>query len=397
MNIPEKRILAVMEDERSFSGPSIVTLRLFSEILGRKKADAMFIIPDSEELRRKCEEHGFSYVVNPYGFTRARESLAPGLAGKRRRDKYAWIERKAIEYQPTLIHCSVHQLGPLLEPLVRRRTSPMIVHFHSSHKFPGCSPYLVPFRRLFRLHGVHAVSVSDWIRGNMIRLGIPAERVTTIYTGIDLSALEGAVAAGPDVMAALGIRPGEAIVGLAAHLRPEKGVDHFIRAVSTCSSKTGRKIAGVIVGRYFNPEYEKSCRELASRLSSDHVRFVFAGYHSPPFGIMKHFGVSVLPSRFDDPFPTVAVESLALGLPTVAYARGGLVEILSGRAGWLVPQDDIDALAKAIAEALESPEKVARAIDNGREKVRSTYHIGETTNRYLKLADRLIAEMQGAC
>ena len=43
--------------------------------------------------------------------------------------------------------------------------------------------------------------------------------------------------------------------------------------------------------------------------------------------------IFVLPSIWDDPFPTVMVEAAAAGLPMVAAARGGIPEFVEGLLG----------------------------------------------------------------
>jgi glycosyltransferase involved in cell wall biosynthesis len=55
------------------------------------------------------------------------------------------------------------------------------------------------------------------------------------------------------------------------------------------------------------------------------------------------------PSDWDEPFGLVAAEAAAAGTPVVAFARGGLTEIiLDGITGFLVPPGDVEAAAFAV-------------------------------------------------
>src|SRR5690606_22847420 len=75
-----------------------------------------------------------------------------------------------------------------------------------------------------------------------------------------------------------------------------------------------------------------------------------------PFAFVQRAALFVLPSNWDG-FPNVLAEALACGCPVVSTAcPSGPDEILdNGRYGRLVPMDDVDALATAMAETLERP------------------------------------------
>jgi UDP-glucose:tetrahydrobiopterin glucosyltransferase len=58
-------------------------------------------------------------------------------------------------------------------------------------------------------------------------------------------------------------------------------------------------------------------------------------------------------------FGNVAMEALACGVPVVAYARGGPAEIVAdGETGFLVPPDDVAAMAAAI-EGIDTIDRAA--------------------------------------
>jgi glycosyltransferase involved in cell wall biosynthesis len=64
--------------------------------------------------------------------------------------------------------------------------------------------------------------------------------------------------------------------------------------------------------------------------------------------------VMVMPSRMES-FPYVVLEAAAAGKPLLATRVGGIPEIYGPLADALIPANDVAALARAIAAALDSP------------------------------------------
>jgi len=75
-----------------------------------------------------------------------------------------------------------------------------------------------------------------------------------------------------------------------------------------------------------------------------------------------------------DALPTVLLEALACGLPTVSTPVTGIPEILdSGRAGVLVPEQDPEALAGALADLLQDPARRGRLAEVGRARAEALF------------------------
>ena len=56
--------------------------------------------------------------------------------------------------------------------------------------------------------------------------------------------------------------------------------------------------------------------------------------------------------QWDEPYGLVVAEAMMCGTPVVAFARGGIPEIVDTRGGRLVPTGDVTAMAAAIPQAL---------------------------------------------
>jgi glycosyltransferase involved in cell wall biosynthesis len=91
-----------------------------------------------------------------------------------------------------------------------------------------------------------------------------------------------------------------------------------------------------------------------------------------------------------DNFPNVVLEALACGTPTLAFARGGLPEMVRpGRTGWVASEVSAEALATTLGNALD---ELAGGMDlrkSCRTLVESEYGADLQADRYLALYDEL--------
>jgi len=83
--------------------------------------------------------------------------------------------------------------------------------------------------------------------------------------------------------------------------------------------------------------------------------------HGDVLRAWAHCAIAVVPSRWPEPCPLVALEAMAAGRPLVASAVGGLPDlVVDGTTGILVPPGDVSALRASIVELLTEPERCAR-------------------------------------
>lgn len=116
-------------------------------------------------------------------------------------------------------------------------------------------------------------------------------------------------------------------------------------------------------------------------------RISMPGYSREPWSAYAAAKVFALPS-ISEPFGNVVVEAMAHGLPVVATASAGPLEILKhGRYGRIVPVRDEVQLAQAIDDALAEPgdpqERVRRARD---------FSFDVRVPTYMRLVDEVLAE-----
>lgn len=140
------------------------------------------------------------------------------------------------------------------------------------------------------------------------------------------------------------------ILGI-GRMDPPKNFELLLRAVARVA-KT-REVRLCLIG----DGIDRKRLESITRDLEIEDRVLFAGFERNPYKYMANASLLVMPSRFEG-FGLVLVEAMACGCPVVSTdCPSGPREILEdGRWGRLVPLDDVDALAQAIEESLDSEE-----------------------------------------
>lgn len=193
------------------------------------------------------------------------------------------------------------------------------------------------------------VAVSEGVRQDLLaRFPLPPTRVHTIYNPVITPAL---LAARDAPLDDPWFAPGEPPVLLnVAALRVQKDQATLLKAFATLCAQ--RPVRLLILGEGSQrPALEALAGELG--IAAD-VRM--PGYVPNPLAYMRRAAVFVLSSRYEG-FGNVLAEALVCGCPVVSTdCPAGPAEILdNGRYGRLTPVGDVDALARALAAALDAP------------------------------------------
>jgi len=187
--------------------------------------------------------------------------------------------------------------------------------------------------------------IVDWIRAQ----GWPAHRVHHLPNfAPDLAAA---------VPAAVPLPPGAPMVLALGRLHRNKAFDILVRALPLLPG-----VHAVIAGE--GPERAaliKLARELGVQ-----DRLHLLGWRTDQAALLARCDLLACPSRHE-PLGNVVIEAFSAARPVVAADAAGPVElIVPGRDGLLVPREDPDALAAAIATVLADPALAARLAHAGR-------------------------------
>jgi glycosyltransferase involved in cell wall biosynthesis len=142
----------------------------------------------------------------------------------------------------------------------------------------------------------------------------------------------------------------------------------------------------VIVGD--GPE-RAACLDLLQGAGLAHLAWLPGERHDIP-DIMQMLDVFVLPSKNEGISNTI-LEALASGLPVIATAVGGNVELLEeGVNGMLVQPGDVAGMAQALLAYLDTPARIAEHGVNARRHAEQRFSIPVMAEAYATVYDQTL-------
>jgi glycosyltransferase involved in cell wall biosynthesis len=233
------------------------------------------------------------------------------------------------------------------------------------------NPLTVP--RLWGMAGI-----SDYVRGRTARyLGLDDRRSVTLYYGVDLDRFVWA----PRPADA----PGPPTIVVVAHLIPEKGVDHLLRAFARLDQPDARL---VVVG---DGPQASELRALAASLGVG-ARTDFVGLRDDVQTFLQQADVFVHPAVWAEAFGWTIAEAMATGCPVVASRTGGIPELIEDEeTGLLVEPGNPDVIASALRRLLASPELRRRLAVAARERVEERFSLAKCAAQHVDWCERAAA------
>jgi glycosyltransferase involved in cell wall biosynthesis len=218
------------------------------------------------------------------------------------------------------------------------------------------------------------VAVSGAIAADLARrYRIRGPRIVVVHNGIDAAAFVPRRSRA-SMLAELGLRDGDRVIGLAGRMTPQKGHEFLLEAVARLAPRFPG-LRCVLAGD--GPLRAMLEARAAALGIADRCRFL--GARVDVADVLSVLEVVTLPSRSEG-LPFALLEAMALGKPVVASTVGGNPEVVEdGRTGLLVPTADTAALADALARVLDRPNEAAAMGARGRVRVREHFTLTRTT------------------
>ena len=205
----------------------------------------------------------------------------------------------------------------------------------------------------------HIITVSECARNDISReFNIPARRFRIVPNGINTDQFY--------PLREIKRQKSRIIVTNSADM-PLKGLQHLLLAIKEISRK--KNIRLIVVGQ---PKKNGRIVKLIRTLGIGKY-LTFTGRIDQKEFVAQYAKawLAVIPSLYEG-FGLPAGEAMACGLPVVSTAGGALPEVV-GDAGILVPPADSQALARAITELLDNPDRARELGEAGYKRVHTLF------------------------
>ena len=220
------------------------------------------------------------------------------------------------------------------------------------------------------------ISVSEYIKKELISVGVESTKITTIYNVHDF----------PDDMENKGSPTSpksNTVLFALGRLVWYKGFEVLIEAMKIISPKDSN-IKLIIAGNGIELQHLK---HLVATYKLEHsVSFTGKVSEIELIKLYKEADIVLLPSIFPDPAPLISMEAMYYGKPLIASNIGGIPESVNhGVNGFLVPPNDPKKTANAILELVNNPGLRYHMGKKGREEFEKKFSNDELISRTLKL------------
>ncbi len=196
----------------------------------------------------------------------------------------------------------------------------------------------------------HFLAITHAVKETVVRAyGVPADRVSVVYRGLDLRQVVGAPAGEIAMLRAVLVPPDArpVLLHIGRFVR-QKGQEVLIRSLPRIRAAYPQ-VRLLLVGE---GPLEPACRALASRLGvADAI--VFLGRRRDVAHLLQAADVFVFPSLFEGT-GVALLEAMAMAKPIVASDAAAIVEVV-GDGAVLVPRGDADRLAGAVVTLVSRP------------------------------------------
>jgi glycosyltransferase involved in cell wall biosynthesis len=338
---------------------------------------AQLCLPEPGPLEQSARAVGAEIFFEPFGsFSATRKTLSetPRYVGESLRLARA-LESRIKADRPDLLYVNGPRPLPAAAWAARRMRLPLIFHCHS--RLSQSSAIRLANIAL-RINPTRLIACCRFA-AEPLKRAIRDDRFHLIYNGVR----------GPGASEPPPRTTRQRSVGVIGRIAPEKGQTEFVDAARLVMLQVP-DCRFVICGEalFATPAVVRYAEEVRRRAKDLPVEFL--GWRPDVYPVMASLDVLVAPSVREPATTRVILEAFACGVPVIAFASGGIGEILTdGETGVLVKEQTAAALAEAIVTLLRAGDgELSRLGANGRREWHSRYTVERFQRDVMKVIDQ---------
>ena len=287
------------------------------------------------------------------------------------------------------LNCKVARVPLLLRPITGWKVA-VLAHGMEVTKKSDHLRRRVGLRWVFGSSDL-TVAVSRYTRDRVLEFGVAPAHVQVLPCGVDPAEFSPRDGEAMRARLGLGRRP---VVLTISRLVSRKGHDLVIKAMAEVLRRVPDAV--YVLAGTGTPEYVNHLRALAETAGVSHaVRFVDYVESRDLAALYSAGDVYVMASRTLDGganyegFGITYLEANACGIPVIGADSGGVADaIVDGETGYLIPPDDVPALADRILRLLGDPALAGRMGEAGRARVLRELTWDRVGGRFLDALER---------
>lgn len=390
------KILHIFHNSDLVNGVDQTTLTL-ARALQRQGVEVSALVPRVGDVTQALDAAGIKYRVSDLpcctGHAKMAELRFLARAASRAHEIADWIRADHFD----LVHLNTGHLidGALAAAMTGAAA---IWHIHAPYEIDLAryAGFMESEAYAWLLSGLgsHVIAVSDDVRNSLLP-HIPADKVSTLFNGVDLEDLrQHARQFPPSIRRELGLAPETPLVLGVGRISAQKDFATFVR-VARRVAQTHPSACFAIAGPEEDEQLSKALSEQIVESGLHRRVFVLGPRHDVP-GLLAESEVFLSTAIFEGQ-GLAALEAMSLNLPVVAMDCVGLRECIRHEEdGLLVPLGDEDACAAAVLRVLADKVLAARLGICGHESVQANYSAAAYGSGFMQIAQRAIQDNQAS-
>jgi phosphatidylinositol alpha-1,6-mannosyltransferase len=282
---------------------------------------------------------------------------------------FQWLRKQG---RKTAIVCGVWYPEGLIAYLAGIR--PLVILVHGAELLPTVDRWRRPLWKVLQrrvLESASLVIANSEYTNQLVSTVAPNARVETIPLAVDPQRF---APTDRDAAREKYRVTGKRVLCTVARMYPYKGHDVVLRAIASLAADQRERLVYMIVGKGpHEPELRNLAAELGVESNVRWLGFVAEDYLPEVYSASDLFVLCTRAApeeRSVEGFGLVFLEAQSCGTPVVGTRTGGIpAAIQDGEGGWLIEQDDQEALADIIRALVHSPELFRAAGAQARQRI----------------------------